>query len=133
MRCPKCQRPLDASDGGFSICCADAALTWRCCDCAKVSQGFAFAYGRCPHCGGMLVAEDGPLDKAAAARFRQVAAGASDVEMLRWLSHRRQASARLAGIRTAFEIELGGRAFYQRAAADTTDPALRTAVRPLRA
>ena len=124
MRCPKCQRPLEARDGGFSVCCADAALTWRCCDCAQLSQGFAFAYGRCPHCGGRLVALDGPQREACSSLFRQLAAGMNDVQMARWLAHRRRANARLDGIRTAFEIELGGRAFYQRAAAEAADPAL---------
>ena len=35
-------------------------------------------------------------------------------------------AAAIEGVRMAFEIELGGRAFYQRAAADTTDPVLCT-------
>ena len=38
------------------MCCAGAALQWRCESCAKVSEGFAFPYGRCPHCGGRLEA-----------------------------------------------------------------------------
>ena len=72
--------------------CAGAAR------CAKVSEGFAFPYGRCPHCGG-------ELELLEARRVGDAAA--------------------LDAVRTAFEIELGGRAFYQRAAADSADPALR--------
>jgi len=98
MLCPKCQRPLEDESDGLHICCAHASLQWRCEQCAEVSEGFAFAYGRCPHCGGKLAAQGGrPRDPAAT----------------------------LEGVRTAFEIELGGRAFYQRAAADSTDPQLK--------
>ncbi len=99
MRCPKCQRPLEDDADGPYICCADAPSRWTCRRCAKVSEGFAFPYGRCPHCGGELALSDGqerPELRAAA----------------------------LAAVRIAFEIELGGRAFYQRAAAQTEDPAL---------
>ena len=98
MLCPKCHRPLDDDDVGVYICCANSSLQWRCTQCAKVSEGFAFPYGSCPHCSAKLELLD-------ARRFNEAAA--------------------LEGIRTAFEIELGGRAFYQRAAADTDDPALR--------
>ena len=73
-------------------------LRWRCARCDKLSEGFAFPYGRCPHCGGALERLD---------------------------ASRANESAALEGVRMAFEIELGGRAFYQRAAADATDPALR--------
>ena len=96
MLCPTCHRPLDAD--GVHLCGADASLHWRCIECATVSTGFAFAYGRCPHCGGVLDALD---------------------------ARRADAAAALEGVRRAFEIELGGRAFYQRAAADSDDPALR--------
>ena len=48
--CPNCHRPLEEGD----LCCADAKLRWRCRSCAKVSAGFAFAYGSCPLCGGEL-------------------------------------------------------------------------------
>ena len=98
MECPKCHRPLDDAEDGVYICCADATLQWRCTQCAKVSEGFAFPYGRCPHCGGKLEVMD-------ARRVGDAAA--------------------LEGLRMAFEIELGGRAFYQRAAADSTDATLR--------
>ena len=98
MRCPKCHRPLDDDADGPYICCAGASLQWRCMACAKVSEGFAFPYGRCPHCGGKLEVVEGRRAADAAA---------------------------LEGVRMAFEIELGGRAFYQRAAADSGDPALR--------
>ncbi len=99
MRCPKCQRPLDDDTDGPYICCAGAPSRWVCRRCAKVSEGFAFPYGRCPHCGGELALRDDterPELRAAA----------------------------LAAVRIAFEIELGGRAFYQRAAAQTDDAAL---------
>ena len=97
MFCPTCHQPLvDDADG--ALCCAHASLHWRCTRCARLSKGFAFAYGSCAHCGGMLEALDGQRAGEAAA---------------------------LAGIRTAFEIELGGRAFYQRAAARSADPAMR--------
>lgn len=78
---------------------AGSSQPWRCTSCGELSQGFAFAYGSCPACGGKL-------------------------EMLD--ARRSDAAAALKGIRMAFEIELGGRAFYQRAAAETPDPALRT-------
>ena len=97
MLCPKCHQPLDEGEESY-ICCAGASLQWHCTQCAKVSEGFAFPYGRCPHCGGALEALAGRrLDDEPA----------------------------LAGIRAAFEIELGGEAFYRRAAADSADPALR--------
>jgi acyl-coenzyme A synthetase/AMP-(fatty) acid ligase/rubrerythrin len=98
MLCPKCHRPLDDADEGVYICCANARLQWRCTQCGKVSEGFAFPYGRCPHCGGAL-------------------------EVLDPRSHSEDPA--LEGVRLAFEIELGGRAFYQRAAAESRDPALR--------
>ncbi|RBP02214.1 sulfide dehydrogenase (flavoprotein) subunit SudA /sulfide dehydrogenase (flavoprotein) subunit SudB [Roseiarcus fermentans] len=94
--CPKCHQPLDDSEP--YICCADAHLQWRCDDCAKVSEAFAFPYGMCPHCGGKLRA----LDRAGVTGERA-----------------------LAAIREAFEIELGGHAFYERAARETDDAVLR--------
>lgn len=96
MLCPKCHQPLE--DGAESyICCANASLQWRCTQCAKVSEGFALPYGLCPHCGGKLEPVTPGLAKDAAA---------------------------LDGVRKAFEIELGGEAFYRRAAAASTDPLL---------
>lgn len=97
MLCPKCHQPLAEGEEQY-ICCANASLQWRCTQCAKVSEGFAFPYGLCPHCGGKLAVLD---------------------------ARRVYEAATLEGIRMAFEIELGGRAFYQRAAADSSDPALR--------
>ncbi len=94
--CPKCRQPVEGDEA--YICCADAKLQWRCDDCAKVSEGFAFPYGMCPHCGGKLKA----LDRA----------GLSD-------------QGGLHAIRVAFEIELGGQAFYRRSAARTSEPALK--------
>lgn len=96
MLCPKCHQPLEDGTESY-ICCADASVQWRCVNCAKVSEGFALPYGLCPHCGGKLE----PVTP------RQIDAGAA-----------------LDGIRKAFEIELGGQAFYRRAAADSTEPIL---------
>lgn len=97
MLCLKCQQPLEDGEEQY-ICCAHASLQWRCLQCAKVSEGFALPYGMCPHCGGKL--------ETLAPRDSAEVAG-------------------LAAIRQAFEIELGGQAFYLRAAADSTDPILK--------
>lgn len=97
MLCPKCQQPLEDGEGSY-ICCANASLQWRCVQCAKVSEGFALPYGLCPHCGGKLERID-----------------ARNVD----------ASDALDGIRQAFEIELGGQAFYLRAAAESDDALLK--------
>ncbi|MBL8666884.1 MAG: hypothetical protein JNM48_05430 [Rhodospirillales bacterium] len=94
--CPKCHQPIEGEEQ--YVCCAGSTLSWRCDDCGKVSEGFAFPYGMCPLCSGklrMLEREGVDDDKA------------------------------LEAIRMAFEIELGGRAFYNRAAHQTADPALR--------
>lgn len=94
--CPRCQRPLD--DDEPYICCAGQELRWRCTSCQKVSEGFAFPYGMCPHCKGKLEMLDrGPIEGDEA----------------------------MEAIRKAFEIELGGHAFYARASRDATEPALR--------
>lgn len=95
--CPKCHQPLEDDAEGEYICCAGEVLQWRCEQCAKVSEGFAFPYGLCPHCAGKLQRLG----------VRNVGgAGAQEA------------------IRTAFEIELGGRDFYRRAAAEAKDPVL---------
>lgn len=99
MLCPKCHRPLADEDDGPYICCADAPMRWQCGACGKVSEGFAFPYGRCPQCGGELA--------------------------LRGEDHVHAGASSLSAVRMAFEIELGGRAFYQRAAADSRDETLR--------
>ncbi|MCZ2292879.1 MAG: AMP-binding protein [Burkholderiales bacterium] len=99
--CPKCHRPLENRDGQSSVCCAEQSLLWQCRACGMRSEGFAFPYGRCPHCGGRL----------------------ERVDSLGVAPHRDPAV--LAAVRTAFEIELGGRAFYQRAALDCDDAELR--------
>jgi acyl-coenzyme A synthetase/AMP-(fatty) acid ligase/rubrerythrin len=97
MLCPKCHRPLAEGVEPY-ICCARATLRWHCRSCAKVSEGFAFPYGGCPLCGGELELFDpGPVDDVAA----------------------------MNAVRKAFEIELGGQAFYHRAVASAADPALR--------
>ena len=98
MWCPSCHR--DIADGDASTCCADAGGLWHCSRCGRTSRGFAFAYGLCPHCNAVLRRLDTPPRGMAEA-------------------------AAVEGVRMAFEIELGGRAFYQRAAADCSDPALR--------
>jgi rubrerythrin len=94
--CPRCKRPLD--DEEPYICCAGQELRWRCAACHKVAEGFAFPYGLCPYCKGKLEL----LDRGAV-----------------------QGKEALEAVRKAFEIELGGRAFYLRAAQDAADPQLR--------
>jgi glutamate synthase (NADPH/NADH) small chain len=94
--CPRCKRPLD--DEEAYICCAGVELRWRCADCHKVSEGFAFPYGMCPYCRGKLEL----LERGAIA-----------------------GDAALEAVRKAFEIELGGHAFYERASRDAKDPELR--------
>ncbi len=96
MVCPKCRRPIEGEEE--YVCCAAATLSWRCKDCGKVSEGFAFPYGMCPACGGRLEVLDPRKVEGAAA---------------------------LDAIRTAFEIELGGMAFYGRAAQESKDPLLK--------
>jgi homotetrameric NADPH-dependent glutamate synthase len=77
---------------------ATTRLQWRCTGCAKVAEGFAFPYGQCPYCGGKLeVLEERRVELAQA----------------------------VDAVRRAFEIELGGQAFYRRAAAESTDPVLK--------
>ncbi len=94
--CPKCHRPIEGEE--VYICCANVELRWRCNECGKVSEGFAFPYGMCPHCKGKLEMLDrGAIDDTKG----------------------------LDAIRAAFEIELGGHAFYERAAREATDLALR--------
>jgi glutamate synthase (NADPH) small chain len=94
--CPRCQRPLE--DEEPYVCCAGVELSWRCTSCRKVSEGFAFPYGLCPYCKGKL---------------ELLGRGAIEGD------------AAVEAVRKAFEIELGGRAFYQRAARDAADPQLR--------
>jgi homotetrameric NADPH-dependent glutamate synthase len=96
MVCPKCRQPIDGDEE--YICCATATLSWRCDDCGKVSDGFAFPYGMCPACGGKLTQ----------------------------LGERKiEGAPAMDAIRVAFEIELGGMAFYSRAAKESADPVLR--------
>ena len=96
--CPECQ-DRRSEDADASLCCAGATQHWRCTACAKVSEGFAFPYGACPLCGAALEPfAPGPVVDAVARH----------------------------AVRKAFEIELGGQAFYHRAAASTNDESLRT-------
>jgi homotetrameric NADPH-dependent glutamate synthase len=96
MTCPKCHRPVEGDEE--YICCGTAQIQWRCDDCGKVSEGFAFPYGMCPSCGGKLKELEARKVEGAQA---------------------------LDAIRIAFEIELGGQAFYNRAAKETQDPHLK--------
>jgi acyl-coenzyme A synthetase/AMP-(fatty) acid ligase/rubrerythrin len=100
MLCPHCGRPVADDDSADGLCCAGASGLWHCTRCNHTEEAFAVAYRLCPQCNGELTRVDTP---------RPGAAYAAAVE----------------GVRMAFEIELGGRAFYQRAAADSTDPTLR--------
>ncbi len=100
MLCPRCHRPLPEDTEEPYICCAGAPTRWRCRQCGKRSEGFALPYGRCPQCAGELELYEDEATEALDA-------------------------AALAAVRTAFEIELGGRAFYQRAAVECDDAALR--------
>ncbi len=92
MLCPKCRQPIEGPEE--YICCGTDMLDWRCRACGKVSQGFAFPYGRCPRCGGAL----------------ELAAPAPVV-----------ADEALTALRAAVEIELGGQAFYAEAAERAVD------------
>jgi rubrerythrin len=94
--CPKCHQPVDGDEE--YICCGTATVQWRCTSCQKVSDGFAFPYGMCPACGGKLETVSGLSVKDAAA---------------------------LEAVRVGFEIELGGMAFYEKAAAEAKDPEMR--------
>jgi rubrerythrin len=94
--CPRCRRPLE--DDEPYVCCAGVQLRWRCADCHKVSEGFAFPYGMCPHCKGKLEL----LDRGAI-----------------------EGDEAMEAIRKAFEIELGGHAFYERASRESKDEELR--------
>jgi len=94
--CPKCRRPLDGEE--VYICCGTAAIQWRCADCHKVSEGFAFPYGMCPMCNGKLEITD-----------PRALGGEGEMQ----------------AIQMAFEIELGGQAFYTRASQQAEDAAMR--------
>ncbi len=94
--CPRCHRPVE--EGEEYLCCGGQELRWRCQGCGKVSEGFAFPYGMCPACGGKLeVAEATAVEGAAA----------------------------MEAIRRAFEIELGGMAFYAQAAREASEPVMK--------
>lgn len=99
MFCPKCQQPIEGDEQ--YICCAGQTLRWKCDTCGKVSEGFAYPYGQCPVCQGALIRDGGVTDIG------------DDEERA------------LEAIRTAFEIELGGGAYYRRAAEEAVDPALK--------
>ncbi len=94
--CPGCGRPTE--EGEAYICCSGQAITWRCTSCHKVYEGFALPYGMCPACGGKLSLES--------------AEGVDSTEAQQAIAH-------------AFEIELGGMAFYSQGAKQATDPTLK--------
>jgi rubrerythrin len=96
MLCPRCRQPIEGPEE--YVCCGSEPLQWRCRDCGKVSEGFAFPYGMCPMCDGALESLDP----------RQI----DSVDALE-------------GVRIAFEIELGGHAFYAQAAKEAKEPALK--------
>jgi acyl-coenzyme A synthetase/AMP-(fatty) acid ligase/rubrerythrin len=75
------------------------APRWHCPGCGGRRTGFAFAFGRCPDCGERLLLDAGG------------------------------GSGRLDALRQAFEIELGGRAFYHQAALASSDETLRALFR----
>jgi glutamate synthase (NADPH) small chain len=91
--CPRCHRPVE--EGEDYVCCGGQELRWRCQACGKVSEGFAFPYGMCPACGGKLSLAEATAPDGAAS---------------------------LEAIRRAFEIELGGMAFYAQAAREASEP-----------
>lgn len=99
--CPHCGKPRTNHDGREVLCCAAAWAQWHCRQCGETSIAFAFPYGRCPRCGGFLTLTRCSLDPGID-------------------------SAAVAAVRTAFEIELGGRAFYQRASVDAPDDSMRS-------
>ena len=101
--CQRCHRPIAHGDDidGDDVCCAGETVAWKCTSCAKRSEGFAFPYGRCPACGGVLAFVSSNADVL----------GIDDLD-----AH--------DAVRKAFEIELGGRDFYVAAARHTADPAL---------
>ena len=99
LTCPRCHQPIEGDES--YICCAGESLRWKCESCGKVSEGFAFPYGQCPSCQGTLV--------------RDAGVGAVDSANERAME----------AIRTAFEIELGGGAYYRKAAAESSEPVLK--------
>lgn len=96
MLCPRCHQPIEGPEE--YVCCGTTTLEWRCRECGKVSEGFAFPYGMCPQCDGELEMLDP----------RQI-----------------QDADALNAVRIAFEIELGGRAFYSEAAKEAKERELR--------
>ncbi|MEZ5217218.1 MAG: FAD-dependent oxidoreductase [Ilumatobacteraceae bacterium] len=111
--CPRCGLPSDDGEGDDAICCAGDTLAWRCTECAKRSEGFAFPYGSCPACGGALELS-GPSP---------IPGSATGMPGLADLDGRAGVEAR-AAVRTAMEIELGGLDFYRTASGQTDDPGL---------
>jgi len=87
---------------GTYICCAGDPITWRCNKCQKVYEGFAFPYGMCAACGGPLMLADAQAVESMGTR---------------------------SAISQAFEIELGGMAFYGRGAQSASDPSSRSCAR----
>ncbi|MEO6326360.1 MAG: NADPH-dependent glutamate synthase [Thermoanaerobaculia bacterium] len=92
--CPRCGVPL-AEGEEETICCAGRQLIWTCTSCWDVSEGFAFPFGLCPLCGGTL-------------RLGHDSVGDGDEA--------------IKAVREAYEIELGGVAFYERGMRDARNP-----------
>lgn len=98
-QCLRCHRPIE--EGEDYVCCAEELLRLRCQACHKVYEVGAFPFGLCPACGGRLV-HDEPF-----------APGTPDDPVRRV-------------VRQAYEIELGGAAFYAQGRAQARDPDLTT-------
>lgn len=95
--CPSCGALVDGQD---AICCAERQIVYHCVSCDTHRLAFATPLGRCEQCGGEL---------QQLARPEAVETDTIDAETL-------------SAIRQACEIEIGGTAFYARAAEAVTDP-----------
>ncbi len=81
------------------VCCADVAYTWKCTQCRKLSKGLVIPFGLCENCGGSLeVVEESAYRDAG----------------------------RLKPIRQALQAEMNAYTFYAMAAAEATDPDVRS-------
>ena len=101
MQCPKCHVTLEDEDDGPYICCADAPMQWQCGEVRQGQRRLCLSVRMLP----AVRRQTGPA--RCGDRCRRVDMAALDA------------------VRMAFEIELGGRAFYQRAAAESSDDELR--------
>ena len=99
MRCPQCHKPLEYAAEGLYICCAAASRRWRCLDCEAEARGFCV-------------------------RLRCLSVLRRPFEWPLTLPQRRTA-ALWPACEWPSRSSSGGRAFYQRAAADSSDPQMR--------